>query len=180
MVNIGTSSWTEERLDILKVLWSQGLSASDIAHELGGLTRNAVIGKIHRLGLSGRVKSRPATASQRDKPQRTRLRPMRIASNAGYGDFRAVNGAAAIKPREAEYVEPETADNVMSFPDRKTLLKLESGDCRWPVGDPRSPEFFYCGGAAEEGQSYCAYHCRVAYQPRIDRRKVPLRSGAAR
>ena len=169
MVYIGTSSWTDARLDTLKALWSQGLSAGDIAKELGGVTRNAVIGKVHRLNLTGRVRT-PQPRRPRSSPRP--VRPSRVLANAGYGDFNAAPRAAAIKPIEPEYVEPETVVNVMSFPDRKTLLKLGVDSCRWPIGDPRSPEFFYCGGAAEEDQPYCAYHCRVAYQPRVDRRRA--------
>ena len=172
MSNIGTSGWTDTRVDLLKTLWKDGLSAGDIAKELGGVTRNGVIGKVHRLNLSGRRKRRPRTPP----PPRPACKPSRIAANSGMSDFRAVNGATALKPpREVEYVEP-LPDNVMAFPDRKTLLQLTEHTCRWSVGTPGSGDFFFCGGAVDDDQPYCAYHCRVAYAPktRLDGRLVKL------
>jgi len=177
MVYIGESSWTDARVELLKTLWRDGLSAGDIAKELGGVTRNGVIGKIHRLNLSGRVrKARPPKPAPSSKAERSTYRPSRVVANVGFADFRAVNGANALKPpREVEYVEP-LPDNTMPFPDRKTLLQLTEHTCRWPVGDPRSPDFFFCGGVVDDDQPYCAYHRRVAYAPkaRLDGRLVRL------
>ena len=143
-------SWTDERVELLKKLWSDGLSASQIAAELGGITRNAVIGKVHRLGLSGRAKS-TSSASQRPRKARSPSHMLRI-------------GRASI-------------DNIIPIGQRRTILELNEQTCRWPVGDPGSTEFFFCGGNTVTGLPYCAYHSRVAYQPATDRRrdKRPIR-----
>ena len=156
-------SWTLERKERVKKLWADGLSASQIAAELGGVTRNAVIGLVHRLGLSGRAKSPPSAEP------RPAYRPSRLLAGAG-GDFGFPNGAAAVAAPLPEKPQEEEA-LVIPFAQRKTLLQLASGHCRWPVGDPGSGDFFFCGGEAIEGRPYCAYHHRVAYQPPSDRRR---------
>ena len=158
--------WTDERVEMLKKLWADGLSASQIAAELGGITRNAVIGKVHRLGLSGRAKS-PSSSSPRPRKARTSGHMMRVPRVRG-------NNALAY-----DYaVEPEPELIEIPIEQRKTLLQLTEATCHWPVGDPGSSEFFFCGGQANEGSPYCTYHSRVAYQPASERRrdKRPFRS----
>jgi GcrA cell cycle regulator len=127
-------SWTDERIELLKTLWTDGLSASQIAAEMGGITRNAVIGKAHRLKLPGRTKKVPARRQPRVR----------------------------IVPPEPM---PEIVDNVIPLGQRRTLLELKEETCRWPIGDPGSADFFFCGGGARDGAPYCAGHCCVAYQP---------------
>jgi GcrA cell cycle regulator len=124
-------SWTDERVELLKRLWSDGLSASQIAAELGGITRNAVIGN---------------TA---------------LAHAYDY---------------EAE-ATPELIDNIIPIGQRRSLLELTELTCRWPIGDPGSSEFFFCGGNSLTGLPYCAYHSRIAHQPASERRRErrPLR-----
>ena len=153
-------SWTDERVELLKKLWADGLSASQIAAELGGITRNAVIGKVHRLGLSGRAKS-PSSASPRPRKTRSSGHMMRVSRPAMRG-----NTALAYDYEEA--VEPDLVE--IPIEQRKTLLQLTEKTCRWPVGDPGSTEFFFCGGEANE-QTYCTFHSRLAYQPMSDRRR---------
>jgi GcrA cell cycle regulator len=147
-------------VELLKKLWSEGLSASQIAAELGGITRNAVIGKVHRLGLSGRAKSPSSAAPRPRKPRSSGM--IRVSRPAIRG-----NTALAY-----EYeVEPEPELLEIPMEQRKTLLQLNEHTCRWPVGDPGAADFFFCGGETANELPYCSYHSRVAYQPANDRRR---------
>jgi GcrA cell cycle regulator len=165
-------SWTDERVELLKKLWTDGLSASQIAAELGGITRNAVIGKVHRLGLSGRAKS-PASAAPRQRKARphahthghTHTHMLRVSRPAVRGNTAL---AQAFEYEVAE--QPEMVDNVIPIGQRRTILELSEGTCRWPIGDPGSADFFFCGGPSMTSLPYCAYHSRVAYQPANTRR----------
>ena len=157
-------NWTDERVELLKKLWADGLSASQIAAELGGITRNAVIGKVHRLGLSGRAKS-PSSAA----PRQRKARPasmLRVSRPTMRGNT-ALAQAFEYEPEP----EPEVIDNIIPIGQRRTILELTENTCRWPIGDPGSADFFFCGGGTTAGLPYCAYHCRVAYQPVADRRR---------
>jgi GcrA cell cycle regulator len=158
-------SWTDERVELLKKLWSDGLSASQIAAELGGITRNAVIGKVHRLGLSGRAKSASSGAARPRKP-RPPAHMLRIGRNAVRGN----TALAHVYDVEAE-AEPELIDNIIPIGQRRTILELNEATCRWPVGDPGAGDFFFCGGHTVGSLPYCAYHARIAYQPAADRRR---------
>jgi GcrA cell cycle regulator len=162
--------WTDERVELLKKLWADGLSASQIAAELGGITRNAVIGKVHRLGLSGRAKS-PSTSTPRPRKPRASNHMLRVSRGA-------IRGNTALAYDYAVEPEPELMEIPME--QRKTLLQLSEVTCHWPVGDPGSPDFFFCGGDASDGSPYCSFHSRVAYQPasdrRRDRQRPPFRS----
>jgi GcrA cell cycle regulator len=158
-------SWTDERVELLKKLWSDGLSASQIAAELGGITRNAVIGKVHRLGLSGRAKA-ASSAAPRQRKARSSTHMLRIGRSA----IRGNTALAHAYEIEAE-VTPELIENIIPIGQRRTILELTEQTCRWPIGDPGSTEFFFCGGNTIAGLPYCAYHSRVAYQPAADRRR---------
>jgi len=164
-------SWTDERVELLRKLWSDGLSASQIAAELGGITRNAVIGKVHRLGLSGRAKS-TSSAAPRPRKARTASHMLRIGRPA----IRGNTALAHAYEIDAE-PEPELIDNIIPIGQRRGILELNEQTCHWPVGDPGSDEFFFCGGPTLAGLPYCSYHSRVAYQPAADRRrdKRPVR-----
>ena len=153
--------WTDERVELLKKLWADGLSASQIAAELGGITRNAVIGKVHRLGLSGRAKS-PSSAAPRPRKARSSGHMLRVSRPA-------IRGNTAL----AYEYEPEPEPDLIEIPQgqRKTLLQLNEHTCRWPVGDPGSGDFFFCGGESATDLPYCSFHSRVAYQPAADRRR---------
>ena len=158
-------TWTDERVESLKKLWGEGLSASQIAAELGGITRNAVIGKVHRLGLSGRAKS-PASTAARPRKARPHTHLMRVSRPAVRGNT-ALAHAYDFEPEP----EPEVVDNVIPLGQRRTILELTEETCRWPIGDPGSTDFFFCGGQTGTGAPYCTYHSRVAYQPAGDRRR---------
>ena len=161
-------SWTDTRVELLTKLWADGLSASQIAAELGGVTRNGVIGKVHRLGLSGRAKS-PSFASPR--PRKARLK--------GTGVMRATRMVRSNTALAYDYdAEPEAELIEIPLEQRKTLLQLTEKPCHWPVGDPNSGNFFFCGGETLPGMlsretcmPYCGHHFRVAYQPPSDRRR---------
>ena len=154
--------WTDERVESLKRLWLDGLSASQIAKQLGGVTRNAVIGKVHRLGLSGR-----AAPSQPARPAFKAPRPPRPVSQAPAP--RRVEAqpqpAAAPNPVPVVYVEE---------PGSATVLTLGAHMCKWPIGDPSTDGFTFCGRRTGADGPYCIEHARVAYQPQQPRK----RSGA--
>jgi GcrA cell cycle regulator len=156
-------SWTDERVELLKKLWADGLSASQIAGELGGITRNAVIGKVHRLGLSGRAKSPSSSAPRVRKP---RSHMMRVPRSSMRG-----NTALALAYEMEQEPEPELIENIIPLGQRRTLLELNEDTCRWPIGDPATPDFFFCGGKPLTGLPYCNYHSRAAYQPANERRR---------
>src|ERR1700759_3564722 len=158
-------TWSDDRVEQLKKLWEAGLSASQIASELGNVTRNAVIGKVHRLGLSGRAKS-PSSATPRQRKARPAQQMMRVSRPVSRGN------TALAQAFEVE-AEPDAIahDNVVPMSQRLSLLELNQATCHWPVGDPSSPDFFFCGGKAIAGLSLFAPHSRVAYQPASDRRR---------
>jgi GcrA cell cycle regulator len=158
-------SWTDERVELLKKLWSDGLSASQIAAELGGITRNAVIGKVHRLGLSGRAKS-ASSAAPRQRKARSSTHVLRM----GRGAIRGNTALAHAYEIEAD-ATPELIENIIPIGQRRTIREWKKKTCRWPACDPGSTEFFFCGGNTIMGLPYCAYHSRVAYQPASDRRR---------
>jgi len=158
-------SWNDERVELLKKLWSDGLSASQIAAELGGITRNAVIGKVHRLGLSGRAKS-PSSAAPRPRKARAHPHMLRVSRPAVRGNTALAHAFEYdIEP------EPQLVDNVIPIGQRRTILELTEETCRWPIGDPGTTDFFFCGGQTSTGLPYCCFHSRVAYQPSGDRRR---------
>lgn len=164
-------SWTDERIERLKKLWSEGLSASQIAAELGGVTRNAVIGKVHRLHLSGRVKT-TTTATQRSrKPARPAARPVTRVTTVTRGNLAVVQ---TLDP-EAMVVYRPAEEVVVPISRRISIMELREGTCRWPLGDPLLPEFVFCGGDCDVGKPYCTAHASVAFQPTQDRRRMAPR-----
>ncbi|MDB5441297.1 MAG: gcrA [Caulobacteraceae bacterium] len=153
--------WDDERVATLKKLWLEGLSASQIAKQLGGVTRNAVIGKVHRLGLSGR-----AAPSQ---PQRQVAfkapRPPRPISQAPV--------RREVTPSSPSSMPVPAAPRpvfVAEAPGTATVLTLGVHMCKWPIGDPSSDNFTFCGRRQSEGP-YCIDHARVAYQPQQSGKK---------
>jgi GcrA cell cycle regulator len=159
--------WTDERVELLKKLWAEGLSASQIALELGGITRNAVIGKVHRLGLSGRAKTASVSG-----PRPRKSRPPPHGFRAMRPSVRG-NTALALHSATAYDLEPEPTliENVVPIGQRCSILELTEDKCHWPIGDPGQSDFFFCGGKTAGGLPYCGYHARVAYQPVTDRRR---------
>lgn len=143
--------WTDERVEVLRKLWLEGLSASQIAKQLGGgVTRNAVIGKVHRLGMSGR--SSPSQPVRTPTQVAPRLRPANPPEKA------------AGRPAETPPAAPPPARFVAEAAGSATVLTLGAHMCKWPIGDPSSSEFSFCGRRASEGP-YCVEHAQVAYQP---------------
>lgn len=166
-------NWTDERVELLKKLWAEGLSASQIATQLGGVSRNAVIGKVHRLKLSGRGRTSSSTP-----------RPKKAASNSGQRPApraqRPVTtsvGATALQARfDAEpdaQAQLRPQDNVViPIPLKLKLVELGERTCKWPIGDPLAEDFAFCGVDVGECGPYCGYHSRLAYQPANERRKA--------
>lgn len=163
-------AWNDERVELLKKLWSEGLSASQIAGRLGGVTRNAVIGKVHRLGLSGRATTsrmkshRPraraaAAATARRMQQKTRFAPQ------GNSIVRNL-----FQP-EAEPFVPAVEELVIPLKERRTIQTLTECSCRWPIGDPQAADFHFCGKNKVNGLPYCEFHARRAFQPPQPRRR---------
>ncbi|PLW75863.1 GcrA family cell cycle regulator [Cohaesibacter celericrescens] len=167
-------SWTDERVELLKKLWGDGLSASQVAAELGGVTRNAVIGKVHRLGLSGRAKT-TTTAPRARRTRAQTTRPPR--TNAGAAPTVGANALkvdskpqAAPQPRAEK--KPETDPVVIPISKRASILTLTETTCKWPIGDPGDGDFHFCGHKSEASAPYCKYHSEIAYQPSSDRRRA--------
>jgi GcrA cell cycle regulator len=161
-------SWTDERVEALKKLWAEGLSASQIASRLGEVTRNAVIGKVHRLGLSGRtttsrIKSvRPRRSVARAKRQRLmRFQPQSPGRELFPAAFEAADASAL---REVEEL-------VIPMAERKSIQTLVEASCRWPIGDPQHEDFHFCGHDRMMGLPYCEFHARRAFQPAQPRRR---------
>lgn len=173
-------SWTDERVELLRKLWLDGLSASRIAAELsGGVTRNAVIGKVHRLGLSGRIKAPNAAPGIRPRPLEkaaTQVETPRIGTLPPRPAPLPIRGNVAMAIQDRPVPAPQARrsfdDNVLCLAENVTIMELRESMCRWPVGDPSSAEFRYCGGKATIGEGpYCKFHSRMAYQPTQDRRQ---------
>ncbi len=160
-------SWTDERVELLKKLWSEGLSASQIAGRIGSVTRNAVIGKVHRLGLSGR-----ATTS-RMKSHRPRARMANAAKRVAAKPRFAQAGNPAVRAlyMDAEVYIPPVEELVIPMAERKTIQTLTETSCRWPIGDPQASDFHFCGKTKVALLPYCEFHARRAFQPAVPRRR---------
>lgn len=171
-------NWTDERVERLKKLWSEGLSASQIAAQLGGVSRNAVIGKVHRLCLPGRAKAGGAQTATRPKRQTAAPRAPNYAARVA--TTRTVTrpaGAVVIKEEvEVEFnaeQEARPAGNVIVPMSRRLeLTQLTERTCKWPIGDPLKDDFHFCGNDSPDNSPYCNYHQRLAYQPSAERRKA--------
>ena len=202
-------SWTDERVETLKKMWAEGQSASQIAKELGAVTRNAVIGKVHRLGLSNRVGPsggkdeeelevpvvpvEPPRVEPVHVPEPVRVEPAPRVAEAPRPAAVPASGATvtplpmrkAIIPAgqplppqpSANEISPEALASVREVEKRAkrlTLMELTERTCKWPIGDPATPDFWFCGLASVPGKPYCEAHVGVAFQPmsaRRDRRR---------
>ena len=181
------SGWTDERIELLRKLWSDGLSASQIAYELGDVSRNGVIGKVHRLGLPGRAKDMrldPATQRQRKTEAERRRRQERA------GGSRKPSGILAVQPWPSQRrlltsdlpaKPPELSPKEEASMDRAVELRVSLGQldnnpaqpsmCRWPYGNPARETVMYCGAKTVEGRPFCLGHYLMAYQPLSERRE---------
>lgn len=201
-------SWTDERVEVLRKMWGEGLSASQIAKELGGVTRNAVIGKVHRMGLSNRAasaaaakpetKAKPATpAASAAKPKaktkaETKPKPAAKAeADAEAPETEApvptivphvrrpiIPAGQPLPPQpSANEISPEALAKVSEIEKKAKrigLMELTERTCKWPVGDPATEDFWFCGLPVQAGKPYCEAHVGVAFQPmsaRRDRRR---------
>ena len=167
-------AWTEERVELLKKLWADGLSASQIAARLGGVTRNAVIGKVHRLGLSGRATTtRVKTATRPRARKRTPQAPRAPRGLFGSAGSLALNGLQAYEPEQHYEEEPDPIPELHVVSSEKvTILNLTEHTCKWPIGDPSDENFRFCGCKSQTGSPYCEHHTRIAYQAVPQRRRV--------
>ncbi|MCG7507695.1 GcrA family cell cycle regulator [Mesorhizobium retamae] len=175
-------NWTDERVELLRKLWSEGLSASQIAAQLGGVSRNAVIGKVHRLKLSGRGRTTAAPARQKKAPAANSgasasKSTTRAAASSSHRHVTASVGATALQvqfdaePVARQYLRP-VENVVVPISRRLQLTELTERTCKWPNGDPLTEEFHFCGNDAGESGPYCAYHSRIAFQPASERRRL--------
>ena len=146
--------WTDERVEELRRLWGQGQTASRIADLLGGITRNAVIGKAHRLGLRGRPS------------------PIRRDENGPVARPAPIARTSLPRPAPAKVeLPPVETPPPPPLPAAQSQAKATQGagrTCSWPVGDPKQPGFHFCGSEAVPGRPYCAAHCGLAYQRKSD------------
>ncbi|GAA6179395.1 GcrA family cell cycle regulator [Shimia sp. NS0008-38b] len=192
-------SWTDERVELLKKMWGEGQSASQIAKELGGVTRNAVIGKVHRLGLSNRATggakadAKPKAEAKKAVPK-AKAAPKATAKAAPKAEPKPepkTEPAVAAKPAtslrkaiipagqplppqpSANEISPEAlakVNEVEKSAKKLTLMELTERTCKWPVGDPATSEFWFCGLPVQAGKPYCEAHVGVAFQPMSARR----------
>ena len=207
-------SWTDERVELLKKMWGDGQSASQIAKELGGVTRIAVIGKVHRLGLSNRAGAAPASGAATAAPASAAAKPEAKAKPVPKPAEAKSKPAAKPAPRPVEAdmtpeddeedevdtrpvtvphtrkaiipagqplppqpsaneISPEALAKVSEIEKkarRLTLMELTERTCKWPVGDPATEDFWFCGLPTQAGKPYCEAHVGVAFQPMSSRR----------
>ena len=192
-------AWSDERVAILKKMWLEGSSASEIAKELGNITRNAVIGKVHRLGMSNRdtnnLKSGSSTSNAKksvrrgrppkvNKEEKKRGRPHKLKDP---GDFpgtldvteKSTTSSAKEmrldenKAKVASDLSEETLQNILKVEMKSkkiSLMELTERTCKWPIGDPATDTFWFCGHESEPGKPYCKTHISIAFQPITQRR----------
>ena len=153
-------SWTEEKVQKLKDLWGKGNTASQIAEIIGGISRNAVIGKAHRLNLSAKIKTRSAN---NNKNYEVKLDNKNVKLGRGRGNkFKSL-----IIEKDFEPENP------------KQLEQLDDNSCKWPIGHPDEKNFYFCGRTSLKDFSYCKLHLLYAYQPKgkkediIEKEEVP-------
>ncbi|PWK59467.1 GcrA family cell cycle regulator [Roseicyclus mahoneyensis] len=201
-------SWTDERVELLKKMWGEGQSASQIAKELGGVTRNAVIGKVHRLGLSNRTTGAPVAAAGtapkpspeatpeteeaaqplRPRKPETRQAPAEPATPEDMTEPEPTPRPSNVTPLRkaivpagqplppqpsANEISPEALAKVQEVEKtakRISLMELTERTCKWPIGDPATEDFYFCGLPVQQGKPYCEAHVGVAFQPMSSRR----------
>jgi GcrA cell cycle regulator len=180
-------SWTDDRVDTLKTMWGEGKSASQIAKELGGVTRNAVIGKVHRLGLSNRAtpaktaKEKPAPKEAAKpkaapKPEKEKSAAAKIMENPVALPIRRpiITAGQPLPPQPSNSEISQEALATVAEVEKKAkklnLMQLTEKTCKWPIGDPATDEFWFCGLNVQTGKPYCEAHNAVAFQPMSARR----------
>lgn len=181
-------SWTDERVEMLKRMWGEGQSASQIAKELGGVTRNAVIGKVHRLGLSNRTAAATKPETKEKPVPKPETKPKSVAKPQDPPVLEEAEPAVPKVPARkqiipagqplppqpsANEISPEALAKVSEIEKkakRLSLMELTERTCKWPVGDPATEHFWFCGLPVKQGKPYCEAHVGVAFQPMSSRR----------
>jgi GcrA cell cycle regulator len=147
-------SWNEEKVEKLKELWGKGSTASQIAGIIGGISRNAVIGKAHRLNLSSKIKTRNASSSQ------------------NFDNSSEENSSKQKKGRKSKF-QSLIIEKDFEPENPKKLEELDESSCKWPVGHPEEQSFYFCGRSSLKDFSYCKLHLLYAYQPK-GRKEEPV------
>ena len=199
-------SWIDERVEALKKMWGEGQSASQIAKELGGVTRNAVIGKVHLLGLSNRTTKTTAAKTAAPKADPKPKAPSKPAAKKAapkteaavpaivpeVEEPRTMSASPPPQPKScsrrraiipagqplppqpsANEISPEAlakVNEVEKTAKKISLMELTEKTCKWPVGDPATDQFWFCGLPVQQGKPYCEAHVGVAFQPMSSRR----------
>jgi len=163
-------AWTDEEIELLRKLHADGLSNELISEKMGSKTRNAVLGKIHRLGLSGTkahphrptITKKAAEAGWRTKPRKSakakQAKPRVVKARSAFQELLAADADGYVPPVE---------ELVIPVGERKTLQDLNDGDCRWPIGHVGEKNFHFCGKGKVTGLPYCQHHARVAFRPPV-------------
>lgn len=181
-------SWTDDRVETLKKLWGEGQSASQIAKVLGGVTRNAVIGKVHRLGLASRTAAKPEPAKAAKEAPAPKAKS-KTKAKAKAAPKEVEKAAPEPKEKKKPVVTHKPPVTTSTFPHppapseplvdlvevdaaakKLSLLELNERTCKWPIGDPSKGEFYFCGHPVAAGKPYCSSHVAAAYQPMSSRR----------
>jgi GcrA cell cycle regulator len=160
--------WTDERVALVVRRWAEGASAGTIAEELGpGVSRSAVLSKIHRLELPQpelKLRREPERERFGRRPRSaTKVKRSRRASASALTTAFAALGLGRFHGELDESTAPADARKAFGIP--RALLELSAGTCRWPIGDPESADFMFCGAAPVKGRAYCRAHCLIAYRP---------------
>ena len=195
-------SWSEERVEVLKKMWLEGKSASEIAKELGEITRNAVIGKVHRLGLSNReIKSvkgdtdpnelKKVKKRGRPRKNQTIVEGQKSSKDSKRGKLNLSMGITNKKMEKKEAskenskstevdslgivsdLSEETLKTLIDIENKSkkvSLMDLTEKTCKWPIGDPATEKFWFCGHDSEPGKPYCKTHISIAFQQVTQRR----------